>query len=69
MPELNQSLYNASYESLTEASVPEALADAVSRIVASDDPNLPNLGRNDIDLELCCQAVTMAVLQDDWEDD
>ncbi|PAX52866.1 hypothetical protein [Brunnivagina elsteri] len=69
MPELNQSLYNASYESLTEANVPEYLADAVSRIVATDEPDVPNLGRNDIDIELCCEAVISAISSDDWETD
>jgi hypothetical protein len=67
MPELNQNLYNASYECLTDAQVPEPLADAVSRIVATDEPDLPNLGRNDIDLELCGQAVTMAILHNEGQ--
>ena len=51
--ELNQSLYNASYETLTEAGLPEYLVDAASRIVATDDPTAPNLGRSEVDTAIC----------------
>ncbi len=57
MPEFNESLYNASYKTLTESNVPEPLAEAVSRIVATDDPNLPNLGRSEADTKLCSQLI------------
>ncbi|MEA5574791.1 hypothetical protein [Calothrix sp. UHCC 0171] len=69
MPELNQSLYNTCYESLTGSDVPEHLADAVARIVAVDDPNLPNLGRNEIDIELCGEAVQILLTPDKEEGD
>lgn len=57
MPELNQNLYDASYKALTEANVPENLADAVSKIVATDDGDLPNLGRSEADTNLCSQVL------------
>ncbi|BAZ14689.1 hypothetical protein NIES4071_65330 [Calothrix sp. NIES-4071] len=53
MTELNQQLYQVSLNVLTEAGVPEPLADAASRIVATDDPNQPNLGRSDADIQVC----------------
>ncbi len=56
MPDLNQNLYNASYLHLKSVEVPEHLADAVSRIVATDIPGEDNLGRNLVDTELCHQV-------------
>lgn len=56
MAELNQQLYNASYDCLTQQGIPEALADAASRIIATDDASQPNLGRNNADIQVC-QAV------------
>jgi hypothetical protein len=52
-PELNQDLYKASCEVLKEAGLPEHLVDAASRIVATDEANKPDLGRNEIDKEIC----------------
>lgn len=53
MADLNQNLYQASMEALAQHSIPEPLADAASRIIATDDANLPNLGRNDADIQVC----------------
>lgn len=53
MADLNQNLYQASLEALTNIGIPEPLADAASRIVATDDASLPNLGRNDADIQVC----------------
>jgi hypothetical protein len=53
MAELNQNLYQASLEALTNVGIPEPLADAASRVVATDDASQPNLGRNDADIEVC----------------
>jgi hypothetical protein len=61
MPELNQDTYNEHYKSFLEADVPETLADAASRVMATDDASLPNRGRNDIDIELCFQAAFVAI--------
>ena len=52
MTEINQRLYDTSLKLLTSSGAPVPLADAVSRIVASDDPELPYSGRNPIDNEL-----------------
>lgn len=52
-PELNQDLYKASYEALKEAGLPEHLVDAASRIVATDKAGERDLGRNEIDTEIC----------------
>ncbi|RUT00399.1 hypothetical protein DSM106972_075270 [Dulcicalothrix desertica PCC 7102] len=53
MAELNQQLYNASLQALTDVGIPEPLADAASRIVATDDASQPNLGRTQADREVC----------------
>ncbi|MBW4601000.1 MAG: hypothetical protein KME29_15745 [Calothrix sp. FI2-JRJ7] len=57
MTELNQNLYKASCEALKEAGLPEHLVDAASRIVATDEAGKPDLGRNEIDTEICKQVV------------
>ena len=69
MTELNKHLYDVSYEALKKEDVPEYLADAVSRIVATDDPSRPNLGRSDIDLEICCEMVINGIANHSWEDE
>jgi hypothetical protein len=53
MGELNQQLYKASYEVLTQQGVPEPLADAASRVIATDEAGKPNLGRNEDDIQVC----------------
>lgn len=68
MTELNTHLYDVSYQELKEAGVPEYLADAASRIVATDDPDKPNLGRSDVDIEVCCEMVTRG-LSLSWEEE
>lgn len=57
MAELNQNLYQASYEVLKNGDVPEFLADAASRIVATDEAGKPNLGRLDVDQDICKSAM------------
>lgn len=57
MTEINQRDYETSHNLLINADVPEPVADAVSRIVASDNPDLPNLGRTDTDNELVKQVL------------
>jgi hypothetical protein len=53
MSEINQRVYETSRYYLTKVGLPEYVVDAASRIVASDDPNKPNLGRNEVDNEIC----------------
>lgn len=53
MTELNQQVYQASLKALTDVGIPEPLADAASRVVATDDPSKPDLGRNDADIQVC----------------
>ncbi|BAZ11798.1 hypothetical protein NIES4071_36240 [Calothrix sp. NIES-4071] len=53
MAELNQQLYQVSLDALTEVGIPEPLADAASRIIATDDASQPNLGRSEADIEVC----------------
>jgi hypothetical protein len=60
MSELNPSFYQTAYQALVEEGVPEHLADAAARIVASDDIFDPNLGRNDVDIEICRQVAQIA---------
>jgi hypothetical protein len=57
MADINQDQYQASHQALTEAGVNDPLADVVSRIVASDDPSLPDLGRLPVDNFMCLEAV------------
>jgi hypothetical protein len=69
MPELNQDIYDDYYKTFIEADVHEALADAASRVMATDDASLPNHGRNDIDIELCFQAASIAIANYDDEEE
>ncbi|AFY43650.1 hypothetical protein [Nostoc sp. PCC 7107] len=57
MTEFNESLYKASMEALLTANVPRAIAEAASRVVASDQADQPNLGRTKEDQ----QAVNTAM--------
>ncbi len=41
----NQELYEASFKALTERGVPVSAAERASRVVATDNPQLPDLGR------------------------
>lgn len=59
MVNFKQNLYDESYKLLTEANAPILLADAASRIVATDNPSKPNLGRNEIDNEICQDAARL----------
>jgi hypothetical protein len=71
MPDLNQSLYIAAYDGLKKHDVPEYLADAASRIVATDEAGKPNLGRTEIDREICYEIaiiVTRNILPTEDED-
>ncbi|MEJ1930810.1 hypothetical protein WDZ92_11160 [Nostoc sp. NIES-2111] len=45
MPEFNQRMYETSLDVLLSASVPQDIAEAASKIVASDDATQPDLGR------------------------
>lgn len=53
----NQRLYKVSLEILLTASVPREIAQAASRVVASDDPTLPDLGRTPQDTEVAHEAM------------
>lgn len=57
MSEINQRAYFVSHHNLTKAGVPEPIADAASRIIASDDPDLPYSGRTPTDNELVQQVL------------
>lgn len=57
MGELNQDLYQASIKALTENGVPEDIAERASKVVASDDFNLPDLGRTDEDRQNIAEAM------------
>lgn len=59
MAEIDQEFYQVSYKVLKEEGVPEHLADAASRIVASDDISSENLGRTPIDIEICRQVAVI----------
>ncbi len=63
MSELNPSFYQTAYNALIEEGVPEHLADAAARIVASDDISDLNLGRNEADIEICQQVAQIATSQ------
>ncbi|PAX58370.1 hypothetical protein [Brunnivagina elsteri] len=56
MSEVNQEFYQVAFQVLVEESVPEYLADAAARIVASDDISDQSLGRTPIDIEICAQV-------------
>ncbi len=53
MSEFKQNLYDESHRLLTEVGASALFADVASRVVASDDPSKPNLGRSEIDNEIC----------------
>jgi len=54
----NQGLYDASLGALKDNGVPEDVAQAASKVVASDDANLPNLGRSSEDQLVVNEAMT-----------
>lgn len=41
----NDVLYNASIQALTENGVPVEVAERASQVIATDQPEMPNLGR------------------------
>ncbi len=53
---MNEKLYQTTKAALTQLNVPNDLADAASRIIATDDPSQPNLGRSPADTEVCMQV-------------
>ncbi|MBH8577007.1 hypothetical protein I8752_29300 [Nostocaceae cyanobacterium CENA369] len=57
MPEFNQQLYKTSLDVLLSANVPKDVAEVASRVVASDDAKLPNLGRTPVDQEFIDKAI------------
>ena len=65
--ELNQQAYENSYQTLTSIGIPKPLADAASRVIATDDPTQPNLGRNDADVEVCRAVADVVRYLPDWE--
>ncbi len=54
---MNVELYQATKATLTQLNVPDDLVDAASRVIATDDPSQPNLGRSPADTEVCKQVV------------
>jgi hypothetical protein len=57
MSNLNQNLYQVSKQVLEDGGVPKHLADATSRVIATDDPSQHELGRNAADQELVKEAM------------
>ncbi|WP_375471002.1 hypothetical protein [uncultured Nostoc sp.] len=57
MSKFNQNLYNASLEALLSANVPQEIAQAASKIVASDDNNKENFGRSAQDQQVINEAM------------
>ncbi|BAY78372.1 hypothetical protein NIES25_48460 [Nostoc linckia NIES-25] len=57
MPEFKQNIYDASLDALLSASVPREIAEAASKIVASDEAGLPNFGRTEKDQETIQEAM------------
>lgn len=55
---MNNELYQASLEALSNHGCPQDIAEKASVIVASDNPELPNWGRTTEDQEIINQAVT-----------
>ena len=53
----NENLYNACIKGCKEKGIPEELAKELARIVATDDPSLPNLGRSQQDTQTCFEAL------------
>ena len=52
MAELHQEIYYDCYRVLTIVGIPETLADAASRVIATDDLSKFDLGRNDTDTQV-----------------
>lgn len=67
MPEFNERMYQTSLDALLTASVPQAIAEAASKIVASDDASQPNLGRTAEDQAVVQQVVER--LNQGWRDE
>lgn len=55
--EFKESVYNSAYKALTESGVPNEIADKASVVVASDDANLPDLGRTQEDRNNIAEAM------------
>ncbi|BAY86003.1 hypothetical protein NIES267_55090 [Calothrix parasitica NIES-267] len=55
--EIKENVYNASYKALTENGVDEDVADKASKVVASDDFNLKDLGRTNEDRNNVAEAM------------
>lgn len=51
MSEFKEGLYNSSLKALTEADVPIEIAIAASKVVATDEAGIPDLGRTAQDQE------------------
>ncbi len=54
---MDTEIYQTTKETLEKLNVPEDLADVASKIIATDDPSKPNLGRSAADTEICRQVV------------
>lgn len=54
----DERLYKASLKALTDAGVPQELAERASVVVASDTPGQLNFGRSALDQEVVNQAMT-----------
>jgi hypothetical protein len=55
---MDEELYNASFEALTQRGVPVSAAERASSVVANDQPQQPNLGRTDQDQQDVQDAMT-----------
>lgn len=66
MPEFNERMYQTSLDVLLTANVPQDIAEAASKIVASDDASQPNLGRTAEDQAVVQQVVEH--LNQGWRD-
>jgi hypothetical protein len=56
MPEFKQDLYEESLDILLSANVPRDIAEAASKIFATDDSTQPDLGRTAQDTEVVEEA-------------
>lgn len=54
----NQPLYDATVQALFKNGVPMELAEAASKVVASDDPYQDNLGRSPQEQQVVNEAMT-----------
>lgn len=54
---MDEQLYQASLKALTENGVSQEIAEKASKIVASDEPGKPNLGRTPEDQEIIWEAM------------